>query len=248
MLHNTSASKINALFASATIPFMTQTSDDVAFPLYLDGQPKPFGFSSILISNTSAAAIDAPLPNHFLDLQRDLKAVEAYFLSANKLRGTVVNINPTIQDAAYWNSTFSITNPMRFGLGNGYYFAVLEQGVAGDDSARSWNGSWALIGTMAEQDMGGDPYPATNKDMPFQNAIEWIKDRAMRFDVKRHSCSAKWIITRNSIELQEGKCDPKPLRISHQLYDNGQFALASHLIASLSEYLSEFSSTRNSSH
>ncbi|ENH74680.1 hypothetical protein FOC1_g10001355 [Fusarium oxysporum f. sp. cubense race 1] len=237
MLHNNSASKINALFASATIPFMAQTSDDVAFPLYLDGQLKPFGFSSILISNTSAAAIDAPLPNHFLDLQRGLKAVEAYFLSANKLRGTVVNNNPTIQDAAYWNSTFPITNPMRFGLGNGYYFAVLQQGVAGDDSAQSWNGSWALIGTMAEQDMGGDPYPATNKDMPFQNAIEWVKDRAMRFDVKRHSCSAKWIITRNSIELQEGKCDPKPLSISHQLYDNGQFALASHLNASLSEYL-----------
>ncbi|KAJ0150127.1 Uncharacterized protein HZ326_7356 [Fusarium oxysporum f. sp. albedinis] len=101
MLHSTSASKINALFASATIPFMPQTSDEVAFPLYLDGQPKPFGFSSILISNTSAAAIDAPLPNHFLDLQKDLKAVEAYFLSANKLRGTVVNNNPTIQDAGY---------------------------------------------------------------------------------------------------------------------------------------------------
>lgn len=50
------------------------------------------------------------------------------------------------------------------------------------------------------------------------------------------------------IELQEGKCDPKPLSISHQLYDNDQFALASHLIVSLSEYLSEFSSTRNSSH
>jgi len=48
---------------------------------------------------------------------------------------------------------------------------------------------------------------------------------AMRFDLRRHNCTATWKITRTSIELESADCDRDPLDADYQYYDNCQLNL-----------------------
>ncbi|KAJ4263524.1 hypothetical protein NW762_006343 [Fusarium torreyae] len=243
-LYNKRTPKHNAAFANATTPFWAATSDNVAFPTALEKKPKPYGFSSILMSNTSAAAIDAPLPNRILQLQRGLEGDAAWYLTANNVRGTVAKYNSTVGDERYWNQTYNITHLNSFNIGYNLSFVMIHQSSSEiRETRRDWNGSWALIGTMGYRNFSTAP-----KNVPYQTAANFIKNHAMRFDIKRHNCSATWKITRSSVELDEGRCDPRPLDYKHQLFDNSVPYLTEHLISSISENLGEFSSIRRQSH
>ncbi|KAF4967705.1 hypothetical protein FSARC_4765 [Fusarium sarcochroum] len=165
------APKHNAGFANATTPFLVATSDDVPFPTDLVDQPKPYGFSSILISNTSAASIDAPLPNRILELQRDLEGDAAWYLTANDVRGTVAKYNATIGDETYWNQTFNITRLHSFNIGYNLSFVMFHQSSSEiRDTRRDWNGSWALVGTMGSKNFSG-----SHNKVPYQITADFIR-------------------------------------------------------------------------
>jgi hypothetical protein len=167
-----------------------------------------------------------------------------YHLNATDIRGTISRYNAPVGDEAYWNQTYDITQLDKISLANGYHFVMLQQGVATSNTPREWNGFCSLVGAMIA---GAGDIP-DGSDVPCQNAIKFVRTRAMRFDIKRHRCSGTWKITRSSIELEEGRCDSVPLEDQYQVYDNSQLSLSAHLLTSLSEYLGGFSTGRNQSH
>jgi len=71
---------------------------------------------------------------------------------------------------------------------------------------------------------------------------------AMRFDLRRHNCTATWKITRTSIELESADCDRDPLDADYQYYDNCQLNLKETFGQSIGDYIGDFARFRNLSH
>ncbi|KAI0125822.1 hypothetical protein BJ170DRAFT_695812 [Xylariales sp. AK1849] len=232
--------KRNAVFANATIPFIFGTTDDIEFPTDLASSPKVFGFNTILLSNTSAAAIDAPVTSRVSELQQSLDAGVSILLTAD-VHGTVAQYNLTTGDEAYWNQTYNTSLYTQYALFNDYYILILQEGTASNDAPISFNGSWTLIGAL-------DSSVVSNNGTGIDNTARKFLTTAMRFDVKRHQCRATWRVTRSSIELTSGTCDSGPLEPVYQYYDNCQLSFAGYLGRSLADNLGAFATVRNDSH
>ncbi|KAK9778573.1 hypothetical protein SCAR479_04595 [Seiridium cardinale] len=232
--------KRNAIFANASIPFMFDTTDDIELPTHLASNPEVYGFNTILLSNTSAAAIDAPVTSRVLELQQGLGAGMSMLLTAD-VRGTVAQYNFTTGDEAYWNQTYNVSSYAQYSLYNDYYILILQEGVATSDAPISFNGSWTLIETL-------DSSIVSENGTGIESTARKFITTAMRFDVKRHQCRATWRLTRSSIEIMSGTCDPIGLEPVYQYYDNCQLSLAPNLGRSLADNLGAFATVRNSSH
>ena len=100
------------IMANATIPFVAGSSDTTPFPDFSDG-PKAYGFNTLLLSNTSAAALDGPFPNDVAKIQLSLKHGDVATLNAN-VRATVANYNSTTEthrtDSSFWDKCFPPEN------------------------------------------------------------------------------------------------------------------------------------------
>ncbi|MCJ1390475.1 hypothetical protein MMC18_003334 [Xylographa bjoerkii] len=227
----------NTIMSNATSTFMSATTDDVDFPVDISSNSKVYGFNLILLSNTSAVAVDAPVPRRVAELQQHLSDGSSNYLSAD-IRGTVAQYNFVTGDEQYWNQTFDISKVDTLSLFDGFFFAVLQEGVATSDDPKFWNGSWTLVGTMSSG------YVVDNST---QRGLNFLTT-AMRFDVMRHACNATWKITRSSIELIAGNCDPEPLPPEYQYYDNCQLSLVDNLGRGLADNLGAFATNRNQSH
>lgn len=228
----------NQVMANATIPFISAATDDVIFPDDLSPLPRTYGFNIILLSNSSAAAIDGPLPSRVTALQQDLSAGSAIYLEA-KVRGSIAQHNLTVGNEQYWNeSYFPGMNVAALRTFNSYYYGMIQAGVAGSDDPKLWNGSWVLVGSLTAEDR--------YQDNEFDVTRRFLKI-AMRFDIKRHNCRVTWKITSSSIELVSGDCDADPLPIEYQYYDNCQLSLWDVLGRSISDNLAAFTTDRNQS-
>ena len=66
---------------NATLPFIMASADYQNLPPF----PQTYGFNNLVISNTSFAFLDAPLPDEFLALRRGLQedTTRTYTLTAN---------------------------------------------------------------------------------------------------------------------------------------------------------------------
>ena len=79
---------------NATLPFIMASADYLNLPPF----PQTYGFNNLVISNTSSAFLDAPLPDGFLALQQSLQedTTSTYTLTAN-VHATVTTYNQSIE-------------------------------------------------------------------------------------------------------------------------------------------------------
>ena len=121
---------------NATLPFISATYNDSVSPADVS-MPLPFGFNGLLLSNTSAAFLDAPMPDHATKLQQNLTQDESYRLSA-RVTATIATLDESLNehrdDDKYWQS-LGISNMNDFGIHNdGYTFGMLFNSTGNDES------------------------------------------------------------------------------------------------------------------
>lgn len=90
--------------ANATLPAILASTDYETLPPF----PQPYGFNNLLISNTSSAFLDAPLPSPVLPLQQSLhEDITSTFTLIAEVHATVTTYNHSIDsgrdDDAFWD-------------------------------------------------------------------------------------------------------------------------------------------------
>ncbi|KAI4214287.1 MAG: hypothetical protein LQ351_003040 [Letrouitia transgressa] len=239
--------------ANSTLPFTSATSEDPEFP----SLPKAYGFNILLLSNTSSASLDCPVPDYLRELQGQMTVNEAYTLTAD-VRGIVTTYNESIEvyrnDDAFWNYYLNMT-----GDNEDEYISAKNQSdrdkllVLRLDSKDMFNShslnllmndllvlntSWTFASFLNSSYRGG---PAEVEASAFRSS-------AMLFQTRRESCRGTWRITYNSIRLVDGSCDgPRLPDQSQQMLTQAVLALRIWYMPMLCEYLGAFSDLRNAS-
>jgi hypothetical protein len=230
-----------SIMANMTVPFLAASMDDEAVPDLSNG-PQAYGFNILTLSNTSAAALDGPVPRQVSFLQQQLAPDSAIYLTAD-VRGTVAKYNATAEthrnDSAFWDPYYNFTGLDLYSLYNGFYFGFLNIGIGGSSlDPAAWDGSWSFLGAF-------DIANVNQSDMlSMQNAFQ---QTALGFNVKRHPCHGTWKITRSSIQLDSGGCDAVPLDFKYQYLEDSELALGQNYLPILGDYLGQFGTTRNES-
>lgn len=227
------------IMASAVHPYMAASRHDADFPDLTKGT-QAYGYNILLLSNTSAAALDSPLPNHISHLQSQLTNIATYYLEAD-VRGTVTHYNSTAdshrRDPSFWRKYFPTGPELRAATDiwpwNRWYFGWQMLSSASDNSTYAWDPSWSFMGYYTRPDLVSQPHDITRE----------FEQTARGFDTHRHACRGKWKVTRNSIELLSGSCDPTPLELKYQYLSNCQLPLT-HYVELLAEFLGPFAESR----
>ncbi len=219
---------------NATLPYIQAASNDSVLPPF--GQlPKAYGFNMLLLSNTSTAFLDAPMPDYVASIQQNLADGERQTMTA-QVHATVTTYNPALEnhrnDTAFWDPYFdtnhnSTHHSLYYGtsgifhadLYNGYFFEMLV------NNFNHQNASWCFLALAKSE---GDENKA------FQAS-------ALEFDTRRYLCRGSWLVTSDSIQLLNGTCDLKPLPDSSQLIiTEDTIAFSTYYVPILSEYLGPF--------
>ena len=222
-----------SLMVNATLPFTLATQEDPPLPQF----PQSYGFNTLILSNTSSAALDGPMPDYVAHIQRALGTDDSLYLTAN-VHATVTSFNESIlnerNNSGFWDYYANLSNTTD--LENGLQFSNLYQGST----------FALLINDLGELDssfclLGFVPSNAANNFTNFQN-------NALLFDTKRAACMGRWRITPLSVSLVGGSCDQPALPESSQnIFTHASLAISQFFMPSLVEYLQPFSQTRNQS-
>ena len=219
---------------NATLPYIQATTNDSVLPPFAQ-LPKAYGFNMLLLSNTSTAFLDAPMPDYVASIQRSLTDGERQAITA-QVHATVTTYNSAPEnhrnDTAFWDPYFNTTHNtthhslfygtsgiFRADLYNGYHFEMLV------NNFNNQNASWCFLALAKNE---GDIEKA------FQAS-------ALEFDTRRYLCRGSWLVTNDSIELLNGACDLTPLPDSSQLIiTEDSLAFSTYYLPILSEYLGSF--------
>jgi hypothetical protein len=225
---------LTAIVANATVPFLASTTDDVEFPSDLSTKPRVFGYNTILLSNSSAAALDAPNPDHVSFLQQGLESDSSIILTAN-VRGTVAQYNSSVEDyrsdQQYWNNYYSLVSNWTVQYLDNWCFGLLQIDVASSDDPSRWNDTWSFYSLASSSNVSAMNFAAN----------------ALLFESTRHACKAKWKLTRSSMELLAGDCNPLPLEASLQFYGNADLGIMDQFSQFYAQALGSFATTRKES-
>ena len=188
---------------NATLPFMSASQDDGSFPL---SWPRPYGQNVLLLSNTSTALLDMPMPDLVTSIQQGLASNERRTLSSS-VHAFVTTYNQSAEkyrnDTDYWNQ---------------YYFD-LEYELDETTLFTGWT-VYTLMNNYAFNDDDGNDSSWCFVDMTTN--VSYFNQTALRFDTHRHSCQATWEISINSVFLLQASCDADPLPSINQEILNGQ--------------------------
>lgn len=236
------------VMANATAPFLSAARDEVVVPSNLTQNPEVYGFNIILLSDTSAAAIDGPDPAHIKELQGKLDVQASYRLTAT-VRGTVAQANASLNDRrsdkAYWKpyEDLGAFIDIRLDSTPEFRFGIMHKGMAGGDNPWDWDNSWIFVGSYPFEGLSDDDLDHCGDR---SRSLSRFKEEALRFDVQRHTCTVTWQITRSSINLVAGKCATQPLPKEQQYYSQAQGSLDSYMPL-MAEASTEFIRTRKQS-
>ena len=231
-----------------TSPFLAATSDDSTAPSFSELQ-RPFGFNILLLSNTSAAALDAPVPDFVSHIQQSLKSSETWLLTA-PVNGLVATHNSSLDshrdDPNFWNSP-SIPR-MEGGLNahdGGLHTIDIFNHWAIGFLAWLWDGppdqTWCMFSI---QPSGDGP-----ENRGFDH-IAAFRQNAQLFNLTRRKCEGTWLIASDSIQLVDGNCSANVIPwTATPGFDlsNTSMALQNYYMPSISEAIASFSEQRNGS-
>lgn len=226
------------LFANTTAPFLFQTRDGFNNPSaqFFD-EPHLYGFNTILLSNTTAAVLDAPLPSHMFSIQQNLLPGSTTNLTAD-VRATIVEYNSTVDDhrgdTEYWQTYYNMSGYDQvyvWGLGDGLQYGIMQNSSPAYGTV--WDGSWIYVSTLDPDSMS--------------TTFDSFTRFALRFDVRRHQCRATWQVTRSSVQLVSGYCHKEPLDTVFQSYSQAQLGIIPVFSQALVENLGSFTRIRKGS-
>ena len=223
-----------AYMTNATLPFIMASADYETLPSF----PQTYRFNNLVLSNTSSAFLDAPLPDEVLPLQQSLAqdTTSTFNLTAD-VHATVTTYNHSIEtfrdEEAFWD------------------FYLNQSGVnsAPDSFARgvSWidlgsnktlgfltgtNATWIILSFFQEQDRLNST----------ENWVPAFRANAFLFNTRREICKATWQITFNSLQLVDGGSSTvsSPLP-SQDLLVTPDLSFGVYYMPSLAEYLAPLS-------
>lgn len=222
-----------SLMTNATLPFALATQDDPGLPAF----PEAYGFNNLLLSNTSAAALDGPMPYYISLIQKTLEVDETVYLTAD-VYATITAYNNTIEsrrgDDDFWlyyndkmNTSDLLSLEALSDLYNNHTFVLLVNDL------RSLDTSFCLAAFVPSNQ---------------SNQLTMFQKYALLFDTRRASCTGKWRVTYDSISIVNGSCDQPALPASAQnIFKHASFAISKYFMPSLIEYLGPFSDARSQS-
>ena len=232
-----------SLLVNATLPFVIANSDQIApNPSSL---PQAYGFNMLLLSNTSTAYLDAPMPNYVTSLQKNMAIGDSYTLNAT-VHATITRYNTSIEsnrdDPEFWDYYYNqMGDPIDDGDTNssirvGDMYNRWRLGLM-INSNGSRNTSWCFLGFVnASTDGKPDKINAA------------FHAGSLLFNTRRELCKGVWRITYNSILLSSGSCDGGPSPdVNQTIFTENDLAFDSFYMPSLIEYLGEFGTTQNKS-
>ena len=244
-----------SVMANSTQPFASATFNDPALPVF----PAAYGFNTLLLSDTSSARLDGPVPAYLRELQGPMKVDEAYTLAAD-VHGVVTSYNDSIEilrnDDNFWNYYLGMT-----GNNEDRYISASNQSakdsfLAGEVASTDMYHGWTLSLLMNDLQVLNDSWAFAafvNESLYSTEASDGhvaaaFRSSAMLFQTRRESCRGTWRITYNSIQLMNGSCDgPRLPESSQKVFTKNSLALRTFYTPMLCEYLQDFSSSRNAS-
>ena len=231
-----------------TLPFLAATSDDNTAPSF-SVLPQPFGFNILLLSRTSAAALDAPAPDFVSRIQQGLKSSETWLLTA-PVNGLIATHNSSLDshrnDPNFWNSPSipSMKGPLNLHNGGLYTIDIFNHWAVGF-LAWLWDGppdqTWCMFSI---QPSGDGP-----ENRGFDH-IAAFRQNAQLFNLTRRKCEGTWLIASDSIQLVDGNCSANVIPwTATPGFDlsNTSMALQNYYMPSISEAIASFSEQRNGS-
>lgn len=221
---------------NATLPFIAASADFETLPSF----PQPYGFNNLVISNTSSAFLDAPLPSQVPLLQQSLHedTTSTFTLTAD-VHATVTTYNHSIEtsrdDDDFWdfylNQMGLNSAPDSFSLGISWIDLSSGKTLGILTGNQTKDASWIILSFFQQSDH-------------LNSSDIWIpafRANAFLFNTRREICNATWHITYNSMQLTEGNCSvSSPLPNQKSLFTTN-LAFSTYYMPSLAEYLAPLS-------
>ena len=223
---------------NATIPFIMASADYETLPSF----PQPYGFNNLVISNTSSAFLDAPLPAQVLPLQQSLhEDTSSTFTLTADVHATVTTYNNSIEtdrdDDTFWdfylNQIGLDSAPDSFSLG----ISSIDLGSGknlGILTGNQTDASWMILSFFQQSD--------------YSTPDIWIpafRANAFLFNTRREICNATWHITYNSMQLSAGNCSVSSPIPNQDLLVHSSLGFSTYYKPSLAEYLAPLSTPNN---
>jgi hypothetical protein len=219
------------LLINATLPFLLAANND---SIPFGPVPQAYGFNTLLLSNTSSALLDAPIPDYLTGIQHELLAGETRVVSA-AIIGTVTSYDSSVNahrnDSGYWDWYYEEAAPWNGGTA---FISLHNPSKQGIGFLVPDFGSWAFLGIV------DDDLSLVEKDF---EAV------AMKFNTIRKQCHGTWSITLNAVKLIDGRCDDQALPGDGQdIITKSWNAYSNSYMPVFAEYLGAFGNSRNGSH
>ena len=219
-----------AYMTNATLPFIMASADYETLPFF----PQTYGFNNLVISNTSSAFLDSPLPNEVLPLQQSLAqdTTSTFTLTADvQVKVTTYNHSiETLRDEdAFWdfylNQSGVNSAPESFALGVSWIDLGSNKTLG---FLTGKNASWIILSFFQEQDR----LNSTDKRVPAFRA------NAFLFNTRREICKATWHITYNFMRLLDGgSCTVSSPLPNQDLLVTPDLSFGVYYMPSLAKYL-----------
>lgn len=189
------------LMINATVPFLAASSSDDILPSFAN-LPMAYGFNTLLLSNTSAALLDVPVPDYVSSIQQNLSASESWNISAT-VNGTVTTLNTSIaqyrDNDNFWEESFyqayDFGGLSSFELYNEYDLGVLV------GYGSELVGPYCLAGFYSGSVNGASNFFNVN-----DTDSQIFRSSALMFNTRRQRCAGRWEVTRTNVRLLNGSC------------------------------------------
>lgn len=230
-----------ALMTNLSLPFIEETSapDDILADPEGGVQPRPYGLNTLLISNTSVAALDLPSPEFVTSVRQTLREGETWSIETEVL-ATVTQQNLTVEQ----HRELSIEKSRDFWQ---YYLDMVNEGPATaymhKDSMKLW-----MLNCQNRNDLSWLFLSLQDID----SGYEEFYLKADMFGTWREPCMGKWNITRTTMQLVSGMCrtdsNSTKLDPSYQdVFTNNRLGIHAYFLPTLHEYLAPFATARSAS-
>ena len=201
--------------------------------------PAAFGFNMLMLSETSSAMLDIPMPEYIELLRRRLQrftTVPSLEISAT-VHATVSSYNDTIEtlrnETTFWDPFRNLQNntlvtDQKYGLGQRLRIDLLA-----NDNASN-NASYCFL----------DWHPMGPGDTQSR-----FRANALYFNTRREICHGTWILTIDTLQLIKGSCNQsldQSLDVVDQSIFKAGYEFTDHYLPILTEYLLRWGTPWNS--
>ncbi|MCJ1460318.1 hypothetical protein MMC28_010697 [Mycoblastus sanguinarius] len=226
---------------NATLPFILASANSLAPPF--SSLPQAYGFKTLLLSNSSTAYLDAPMPDQITSLQQNLDANSNFTLTAD-VHATVTTYNDSIEtgrdDDDFWDffyNQMNITSSDPVSVSRYIYRADLQSGkTVGLLSNYQADSSWTILSFFQSNESSGPP----------AILVPAFQANARLFNTRRDICRGTWEITYNSIQLVKGNCSESSLP-NQGIFTSTDFGFGLYYLPILVELLAPFSTSSSAS-